>query len=248
MEKPTLIISDLHLEESRPELTSAFLDFVEKSKNHCSRLFILGDLFEAWIGDDDDSALADSVARQLNALAATGVEIGLMHGNRDFLLGEQYAARCGARLMEESEIITSGSDRFLLMHGDSLCTDDVSYQAFRTMVRQPEWQAQFLSQSLEDRRAFATQARTQSKIESAAKNNDIMDVNANAVASALTAAGVTQLIHGHTHRPASHQLKLLDEAGEQSVVATRTVLGDWGATGWQIKLQGNKLSLIEFNI
>lgn len=242
MAAPALLISDLHLEESRPELTAGFLRFLDRRAGACSSLFILGDLFEAWIGDDDESALADSVAAGLHALSMSGVEVALMHGNRDFLIGEDFARRCGARLMAESEVFVSGSDGFLLMHGDSLCTDDTGYQQFRAQVRRPEWQAQFLAQPLDARRAFAAQARSQSRSETAAKSNAIMDVNDAAVLEAMRNAGVTQLIHGHTHRPATHRVTQLGGRAE------RTVLGDWGETGWCIALSDGDARLEEFTL
>ena len=238
MSLPTLLISDLHLEASRPELTAALGRLLEQYRGRCARLFILGDLFEAWIGDDDTSALADEVARELSAFAAAGAEIGLMHGNRDFLIGADYARRCSARLMPESEIISSGNQRFLLLHGDSLCTDDTGYQAFRQLVRQSEWQAQFLGQSLDARRAFAAQARTESKAATADKANEIMDVNAAAVREALSAACVSQMIHGHTHRPKAHSV----DTG-----STRTVLGDWHDGAWIGLLQDGVLELSYFD-
>ncbi len=244
MSLPTLLISDLHLEPSRPKLTQGLIDFLEQHKGACARLFILGDLFEAWIGDDDDNALSDAIAAALKAFADEGAEIGLMHGNRDFLLGEAYAARCGARLMPETEIIESDGERFLLMHGDSLCTDDTDYQSFRKQVRQPAWQSAFLSQSLDARRAFAEQARSQSKSATAGKSQEIMDVNAAAVLDCLRRFEVTQLVHGHTHRPATHSID--DPA--LALSATRSVLGDWGDTAVIGRLSEGSLDLIEISL
>lgn len=245
MSRPILLISDLHLQDSRPDLTQAFLGFLDYYRNKCSQLFILGDLFEMWIGDDAPSELADSVAVALADFAKAGAEIAIMHGNRDFLIGNAYAARCSARLMTESEIITSGSREILLMHGDSLCTDDTDYQAFRSLVRQPAWQATFLAQPLEARLAFASQARAQSREATATKANDIMDVNQSAVNQALSNYGVKDLLHGHTHRPAVHEIGLTDR-NQDACIAYRTVLGDWGSSAWIACLDEGEISLIEY--
>lgn len=250
MTAPTLLISDLHLDASRPDLTAALLRFLREHSGRCRALLILGDLFDAWIGDDNDSALADEVAEALAAFSAAGAEIGLMHGNRDFLLGEHYAQRCGARLMKETEVICSAGEQFLLMHGDTLCTDDTEYLAFREQVRQPAWQAHFLSLELAERRRFAAQAREQSKAATAGKNMDIMDVNDGAVLAALSAerpeGPVYHLIHGHTHRPATHRFSRPTDS--ESIALQRTVLGDWGETGWFIRLESGTPELIEFDI
>ena len=244
---PTLLISDLHLQDSRPDLTRALMGFLDEYRGRCSQLFILGDLFEAWIGDDDPSALADEVAVALADFASTGAKIALMHGNRDFLLGEAYAARCGARLMGEAEVITSGSRPILLMHGDSLCTDDIGYQEFRSLVRQPTWQAEFLGQPLEARHAFAAQARAQSREATSSKANEIMDVNQLAVQQALVKQGVCDLVHGHTHRPSVHEFACegLPDRGEQQ--ATRTVLGDWETSAWFVQIHAGEISLLKYN-
>lgn len=241
---PTLFISDLHLEASSPRLTQSLLAFLSQNKGACERLFILGDLFEAWIGDDDDSELSSTVATALADFAESGAAVALMHGNRDFLLGEDYAARCKARLMPDSEIIESGGKRFLLLHGDSLCTDDTDYQAFRAQVRQPAWQTQFLSQGLEARRAFAAQARAQSQSATSGKAQEILDVNEAAVIDCLKQFGVTHLIHGHTHRPATHTLT--SAALEHS--CTRSVLGDWSDTAVIGRLVDGSFELVEIDL
>ena len=244
---PTLLISDLHLQDSRPDLTRALMGFLDEYRGRCSQLFILGDLFEAWIGDDDPSALADEVAVALADFASTGPKIALMHGNRDFLLGEAYAARCGARLMGEAEVITSGSRPILLMHGDSLCTDDVGYQEFRSLVRQPAWQADFLGQPLAARHAFAAQARAQSREATSSKATEIMDVNQVAVQQVLVKHGVCDLLHGHTHRPSVHEFAFEGLPGEGEQPATRTVLGDWETSAWFAQIHAGKISLIKYN-
>lgn len=253
MNQPILLISDLHLQESRPDITDALAGFLREHRGRCLQLFILGDLFEAWLGDDDPSALADSVAAALADFSSAGTEIAIMHGNRDFLLGDAYAARCGARLLGESEVITSGSRKILLMHGDSLCTDDIGYQEFRSVVRQPSWQTEFLSQPLEARRAFAAKARTQSREATSTKANEIMDVNEAAVNRALAQHGVSDLLHGHTHRPGVHEFGLEsvgksareEPTDNSSQAATRTVLGDWEKSAWFAHIEDGNISLIE---
>jgi UDP-2,3-diacylglucosamine hydrolase len=217
----TLFISDLHLDEARPQIVDLFTAFLATDARNADALYILGDLFESWIGDDDDSALGKRVATATLALRDSGVPVYFMHGNRDFLLGPDYAARAGMTLLPDPTIIELGGERILLMHGDTLCTDDVDYQKFRTLVRDPQWQAQFVAKSLAERRAFAAQARGESSKQTAMKPAEIMDVNPNAVDAAMRKHGVQRLIHGHTHRPATHRLNL------DGNVTERIVLGDW---------------------
>jgi UDP-2,3-diacylglucosamine hydrolase len=216
-----LFISDLHLDETRPHIVELFTNFLAQDARRADALYILGDLFESWIGDDDDSALALRVAAATRALRDSGVPVYFMHGNRDFLLGADYAARAGMTLLADPTVIEIGGERLLLMHGDTLCTDDVDYQKFRTLVRDPQWQSQFLAKSLVERRAFAAQARGESRKHTAAAKPDIMDVNPAAVEAAMREHGVRRMIHGHTHRPATHRLNLGDQ------IAERIVLGDW---------------------
>jgi len=217
----TLFISDLHLDESRPQIVDLFLRFLRAEARSATSLYILGDLFESWIGDDDDGPLSAVIAEGLLGLSGSGVRIYFMHGNRDFLLGAEYAARAGMSLLSDPTIIELGGERTLLMHGDTLCTDAVEYQKFRMMVRDPRWQQRFLAQTLSERRAFAEQARGESRRHTAMKTAEIMDVNQHAVIAAMRSHGVHRLIHGHTHRPATHRL---DIGGK---VAERIVLGDW---------------------
>jgi UDP-2,3-diacylglucosamine hydrolase len=205
----------------RPQITDLFVRFLTEEARGADALYILGDLFESWIGDDDDAPLANRVAQALHALRTSGVPIHFMHGNRDFLLGADYAERAGMTLLTDPAVIELVGERTLLMHGDTLCTDDVEYQKFRVLVRDPLWQAQFLAKPLAERRAFAAQARGESRKQTAMKAAEIMDVNQAAVESALRAHGVHRLIHGHTHRPATHRLDLDGTAAE------RIVLGDW---------------------
>ncbi|HET8942399.1 MAG TPA: UDP-2,3-diacylglucosamine diphosphatase [Rudaea sp.] len=218
---PTLFISDLHLDESRPRLIAAFEDFLAGDARGAQALYVLGDLFESYIGDDDDVPLPARVAHVTRALRDSGVPIWFMHGNRDFLLGEDYAARAGMTLLPDPAVIELNGERTLLMHGDTLCTDDVEYQKFRTLVRDPQWQQQFLAKSLSERHAFAAQARGESRQHTSTAKPEIMDVNQAAVEAAMRAHGVTRMIHGHTHRPATHRFDLNGNKAE------RIVLGDW---------------------
>ena len=245
MSERLFFISDLHLQESRPDIPAALLQFLQRIQGDCAELFILGDLFEAWIGDDEVTDLSQRVAGALSLLAGTGSRIYLMHGNRDFLLGEDYAKQCGATLISEPYTVHSGNEDFLLLHGDSLCTDDVEYQQFRQMVRQPQWQAQFLSQPLEARREFARQARAQSQAATAGKDMEIMDVNQSAVLAQLENCQQTRLIHGHTHRPARHELALAKPVRGKTI-GERVVLGDWDKQGWCIELEDGDLKLLKF--
>src|SRR5512135_2350829 len=217
----TLFISDLHLDPARPHIVELFTRFLATDARQAQALYILGDLFESWIGDDDDCALAAEVAQALSALRDRGVPVFFMHGNRDFLLGRDYARRAGMTLLTDPAVLEFGGERTLLMHGDTLCIDDLDYQKFRTQVRDPAWQAQFLARPLDERRAFAARARAESARHTAGAKPVIMDVNPAAVAAAMREHGVLTLIHGHTHRPATHRFELDGKAAE------RIVLGDW---------------------
>jgi len=217
----TLFISDLHLDPARPHIVDLFTRFVAGEARQAEALYILGDLFESWIGDDDDSPLARQVAQSLLALKQSHVPVFFMHGNRDFLLGQDYARNAGMTLLNDPAIVEFGGERTLLMHGDTLCTDDIAYQEFRAVVRNPDWQNQFRARSLSERHAFAAQARAESVKHTAGAKPEIMDVNQGAVVSTMRKHGVRTLIHGHTHRPATHRFDLDGQAAE------RIVLGDW---------------------
>jgi len=226
----TLFISDLHLDPSRPDITRLFGDFLDGQARDAEALYILGDLFEAWVGDDDPSDTGAFVAEKLKALADSGVPVSFMHGNRDFLLGEDYARRAGMALLADPTRIELHGKPVLLMHGDTLCTDDVAYQQFRAQTRDPAWQAQFLSQPLAARLAFAQQARAasqarQGELRDAGTMETITDVSPAAVDATFAAHGVDTIIHGHTHRPAVHDL-VVDGRPRQ-----RIVLGDWYEQG-----------------
>lgn len=221
----TLFISDLHLDPERPATTALFLELLERRTGQTEALYILGDLFEAWLGDDDDGPLGREVAAALKRRVDQGITVYFMHGNRDFLLGDGFAEASGARLLPEALVIDLYGSPTLLMHGDTLCTDDVDYQAFRAQVRSPQWRAQALALPLAQRRLLAKQLRQDSQEAVRQKAAAITDVNPQAVLEAMRAHGVRQLIHGHTHRPAIHDF-LLD-----GVPARRLVLGDWYAQG-----------------
>lgn len=233
-----LFISDLHLEDSRPDISAALFEFLDHNLGKTDELFILGDLFEAWIGDDSASEMSVAVSDALARFKSAGAAVYLMHGNRDFLLGHSFAQSCGGALIQEPFVINTDIGQVLLMHGDILCTDDTDYQEFRQLVRSPAWQENFLSQPLAQRQAFAEQARAQSALATAEKVSEIMDVNASAVEQSLNSAGTSTLLHGHTHRPAIHELPTLS--------AKRIVLGDWDKRGWYVEIDGGDFGLRQF--
>jgi len=226
-----LFISDLHLAPERPGIIQLYLKFLDDKAAHASQLYILGDFVEYWLGDDDEARGLEPVFKKMKQLADNGLEIFLMHGNRDFLMGERLAQRCGCRLIDDPCEIDVKGTRLLLMHGDTLCTDDVDYQKLRVMLRNPAWQSDFLGKPLVERIMMAKALREKSEQEVQNKAADIMDVNADAVSRAFRDHGVSLMIHGHTHRPDIHQLTLDD------IPVTRIVLGDWYKKG----------SYLEFN-
>lgn len=242
MSQRLLFISDLHLQDSRPDISTALLDFLTRNHGRCDALYILGDLFEVWLGDDAGNALSEQVAAALQAFAAGGTAVYLMHGNRDFLIGRDFAAACGAQLLPDPSVIETPIGPVLLSHGDALCIDDVEYQAFRSQVRDPAWQQAFLARSVPERIAFASQAREQSKQATAAKTDEIMDVNQTAVTELMTSHRQTRLLHGHTHRPAQHELTL---PGQQEP-GWRLVLGDWDKLGWFAEITAAGVALHNF--
>lgn len=221
----TLFLSDLHLDDSRPQITRLFLDVLETLGRNADAVYILGDLFELWPGDDDDSLLGRAITDGLRACVAYGTPVHLLHGNRDFLIGEQFTARSGCRLLDDPARIDLYGTPVLLMHGDILCTDDVDYQAFRAGVRDSRWQQAFLRQSLQARRDIAQALRGKSRASAREKPESIRDVNFDTVARFMADYGVQQLIHGHTHRPGIHEFEI---AGKP---ARRMVLGDWYRRG-----------------
>lgn len=237
----TFLISDLHLDETRPAITQAFFQFLHGPAAGAEALYILGDFFEVWIGDDDDAPLAEEVAQQLKSYSEKGSRLYFMHGNRDFLLGQDYAQRCGATLLEDPSLVTLAGAPVLLMHGDSLCTLDQEYMAFRQQARNPQWQQALLAKPLQERRQIAAQIRAASKSMNSLKAEDIMDVTPEEVANAMREYNVQTLIHGHTHRPARHALTIDGQPAE------RIVLGDWGDLGWCIRADESGLELIQWS-
>lgn len=233
---PTLFVSDLHLDAERPEITRLFGEFIDDEARNADALYILGDLFEAWVGDDDPSETGAFVASKLKTLVEAGVPVAFIRGNRDFLLGEDYARRAGMIILPDPAVILLHGQPTLLMHGDTLCTDDVAYQQFRAQTRDPKWQAQFLSQPLQARLAFAAQARAasqqhQSGLKDAGTMEAITDVAPAAVEATFRRYGIDRIIHGHTHRPAIHDLDI----GGRS--CQRIVLGDWYTQGSVLRVE-----------
>lgn len=238
----TLFISDLHLDAERPQITDLFVHFLRGEARQADALYILGDLFEAWVGDDDPSEVGAIVAREIRALVDAGVPVFFMHGNRDFLLGNAYARRAGMTLLPDPSVIVLHGKPVLLMHGDLLCSDDIAYQQFRTQVRDPRWQAQFLSQPLPARLAFARQAREasarhQSGLKDQGAMETITDVAPLTVADTLRRFGIDALVHGHTHRPAVHALDI------EGASAERIVLGDWYEQGSVLRADADGMRL-----
>lgn len=230
----TRFISDLHLEESRPDITDAFLAFVKARAMGIDALYILGDFFEAWIGDDEHTPLQETVAAALSEVKASGTTIYFMHGNRDFLIGEDYCNRAGAILLDDPSVVDLYGTSYLLMHGDSLCTADVEYQKFRANMRNPQWQQMMLQRPLEDRKKMARQLREISMAKNQGKEESIMDVTPDEVVREMEAHGVQNLIHGHTHRPAEHDLNA------NGAPARRIVLGDWHENVWWLEVEPGK--------
>lgn len=226
---PALFISDLHLSDDHPGTVAAFIDFLGGPARQAGSLFILGDLFEYWAGDDDlDDTLNRHVADALRVLAETGTEIYFITGNRDLLAGAGLASASGMRLLPDPAVVRLGAaadaPRVLLSHGDLLCTDDLAYQAYRRQVRDPAWQAGFLAQPLAARKAFIESLRKQSEDAKRDKAMTIMDANPDAIAGLLREHGYPTLIHGHTHRPACHRHEIDGHS------CTRWVLADWHGT------------------
>jgi UDP-2,3-diacylglucosamine hydrolase len=228
---PTLFISDLHLTEERPEANERFIALLEDQGRAADALYILGDFFEYWIGDDDLGEPFNAVvAGMLKDLTGRGVPVYLMHGNRDFLIGEGFCAATGVTLLPDPTVGEIGGVKTLLVHGDTLCTDDVEYQAWRRKAREPAFQAAFLAKSLAERRQTVVQMREKSRQLVQEKTAEIMDVNDDAVRQAMRSHGVRRLIHGHTHRPGRHELDIDGQRCE------RWVLPDWYGRGGYLQV------------
>lgn len=218
----TLFISDLHLCTSRPAINVLFERFLLEIAPQAEALYILGDFFEYWAGDDDlVEPFHTAIAQQLSTLAQSGTRLYLMHGNRDFLIGDAFLKAANITLLPDPTLIDLYGTPTLLMHGDTLCTDDVEYQKFRLMVRSAQYQQAALAKPLAERKAMIEALRKKSEAEKSHKSESIMDVNADAVADALRAHGYPRLIHGHTHRPARHEVTVDGKTCE------RWVLTDW---------------------
>jgi UDP-2,3-diacylglucosamine hydrolase len=233
----TLFVSDLHLDDGRPGSTDLFLQFLSDEAAAAAALYILGDLFEYWLGDDVGTPTSRRVAEGISRIAGHGVPCYFMHGNRDFLVAEGYAESAGFSLLPEEHVVDLYGTPTLLLHGDSLCTDDVEYQKVRAHIRTPQWRDEFLSKPLAERVAFAEQSRLESERYKEAASMDIMDVNPDAVAAAFARHGVTRMIHGHTHRPAVHELAL--PGGR----VRRIVLGDWYTQGSVLRVRPDGATL-----
>lgn len=240
-QQSTWFISDLHLDAKRPQMVQAFMQFLGTVPGQASSLYILGDLFEYWIGDDIVDSPAGEVVRPLldglKQISDCGVKLYFTHGNRDFLIGERFTEMTGCELLAEKHVIDLDGVPTLLMHGDTLCTDDVEYQKLRKMFYDPNWRSRFLSLDFEARVAEANHLRQLSGEKMKEKSQAIMDVNQQAVEQAILDAGVQQLIHGHTHQLAIHEFKLNNQA------ARRIVLGDWYGKVSCLKVQYGQMDL-----
>lgn len=234
----TLFIADLHLHPSRAAISECLLRFLTDIRGNAQALYILGDLFEAWVGDDHPEPAYQPVKQALKACTLAGTPVFVLHGNRDFLLGERFCAETGCTLLEDPSTINLYGTRTLLMHGDALCTDDTDYQALRRRFRDPQWQRQALSLPLEQRLQFAEQARELSALSMLDKAEAIMDVNQAQVRRAFDLHDASLLIHGHTHRPAIHDI---EHKGRK---LQRVVLGDWYRQGSVLSADGDGLELI----
>ncbi|UZJ59218.1 UDP-2,3-diacylglucosamine diphosphatase [Pseudomonas sp. KU26590] len=237
-----LLISDLHLEEGRPDITRAFLGLLDGRARGAESLYILGDFFEAWIGDDAMSPFQRSICQALRALSDSGTRVFLMHGNRDFMIGQAFCKAAGCTLLKDPSVVNFNGEPVLLMHGDSLCTRDEAYMRMRRYLRHPLtlWVLRHLP--LSTRHKLARKLRSESRAQTRMKANDIVDVTPEEVPRVMNESGVKTLIHGHTHRPAVHDVEL----GETK--AQRIVLGDWDREGWllQIDEQGFHLESFAF--
>ncbi len=229
-----LFISDLHLDSARPQITELFLRFLRDEAQQARSLYILGDLFEAWIGDDAPGDLGIAVARALAACARAGTQLGFIRGNRDFLLDAAFARSCSLQLLPDPCVLAIEGQPTLLLHGDLLCTADLAYQRFRAQSRSPEWKAAFLARPRSEREAFAAQARGESQRYQQSLQSDITDAQPEAVEAMLRLYGVDRMIHGHTHRPGVHML---------SSGARRYVLGDWYEQGSVLRIDGDDWQL-----
>ncbi|EBA5557357.1 UDP-2,3-diacylglucosamine diphosphatase [Salmonella enterica subsp. enterica] len=236
----TLFIADLHLQTEEPAIVAGFLRFLAVEARQADALYILGDLFEAWIGDDDPNPLHREMAVAIKSLVDSGVPCFFIHGNRDFLIGKRFARESGMQLLPEEQVLTLYGRRVLIMHGDTLCTDDPGYLAFRAKVHTPWIQKLFLALPLFIRQKIAARMRADSKAANRHKSVEIMDVNDQAVVDVMEKHHVQWLIHGHTHRPNVHHLTANGEP------AFRVVLGAWHTEGSMVKVTAEDIQLLRF--
>jgi UDP-2,3-diacylglucosamine hydrolase len=229
----TLFISDLHLEADRPDLADQFLKFLETEALHADALYILGDLFESWVGDDDPNEHYAWIKQGLRKLTKKNIPVYFMHGNRDFMIGNDFATETAISILPDPHVTNIHGQDVLLSHGDAYCTDDLEYQAVRKMTRDPQWQSVMLAKPLSERLAFAEQARAASVAHGKSIQPEISDVNAAAIETAFRQAGVNMMLHGHTHRPAIHELQVDGHA------VKRIVLGDWYEHGSVVRWDEN---------
>ncbi len=234
-------VADLHLDAKRPDITRAFAAFLTEKTAHADELYLLGDIFEAWIGDDASPDFLTPVFDLLKSLSNSGVRIFFQHGNRDFLVGQSFAERTGLQLIEETFSIETVHGKTLLLHGDQLCTDDVDYQAFRALVRSPDWQSQFLDKPVAERLEVARQLRAASREQGAQKTAEITDVTPAAVSQLMETERAQLIIHGHTHRPCIHQ-------NQSPAGGVRIVLGDWDSHGWYLEQDASGSRLYAFKL
>jgi UDP-2,3-diacylglucosamine hydrolase len=235
----TLFISDLHLEADRPDIGKQFLRFLEEEASQADDLYILGDLFEAWVGDDDPNTHYFTVKRALRKLVDNGVPVYFMHGNRDFMIGNRFANETGIKILTDPFKVNMYGQKALLSHGDILCTNDLQYQQIRKMTRNPEWQATMLAKPLRERLAVAEEARLQSLERTINLDMNIMDVTQDAVEKIMKEYEVDVLLHGHTHRPGVHVVDVDGRKGK------RIVLGDWYTQGSVVRWTSRGASLEE---
>lgn len=236
----SLFISDLHLQAERPDITRAFLHCLEERASQADALYILGDFFEVWLGDDDPNPLAREIAAALATVAAKGVKIYLMHGNRDFLLGKRFCQEAHCTLLSDPTVVTLNAEPVLLMHGDSLCIDDLGYMRLRRLLRNPLSLFILRNLSLKTRHKIGRKLRSESSEQTRQKAADITDVNPDKVVEVMREHKVRTLIHGHTHRPAVHDMEIDGQS------AKRIVLGDWDKSGWALEVDENGHRLESF--
>tara|TARA_B100000674_G_scaffold395665_1_gene340148 strand:+ start:95 stop:811 length:717 start_codon:yes stop_codon:yes gene_type:complete len=233
-------VSDVHLSPERAQVTSAFYEFLSSHARKATDLFILGDLFETWIGDDDPSDLAVTTQIRLKELTLSGTKLFVQHGNRDFLLGRRFMNKTGAVLIRDYHVIEAYNQRILVTHGDLLCSDDLAYQSFRRKTRNPIYRWILSHLPLSKRQEMASRWRAEATRQSSSKPSTIMDVSRTTVQRVMSTTNTVKLIHGHTHMPARHKLSVGDKE--------RIVLGDWESSGWAVRLDHKGIELFDFGI